>query len=160
VNGDIDKLKSIGHSQRGDYIITTDKHKLNVEFIHDFLCHKSYWAKGRSLEVVQRSIENSLNFGLFKQEQQIGFARVVTDYATFAWLADVFIVEEYRALGLGVWLIEVITSHPHLQGFRRWLLATRDAHELYRRFGFNEVTEPKRWMERCDLVTAVSRGED
>ncbi|HEV8367055.1 MAG TPA: GNAT family N-acetyltransferase [Pyrinomonadaceae bacterium] len=133
---------------RGDFVISTDKHKLNIEFIHDFLCNKSYWAKGRSLELVQRSIENSLNFGLFKQEQQIGFARVVTDYATFAWLADVFIVDEYRGLGLGVWLIDVITSHPRLQGLRRWLLATRDAHELYRRFGFNEVGEAQRWMER------------
>jgi len=160
VNGDIDKLKFIGHWRRGDYNICTDTQKLNIPFIHDFLCNKSYWAKGRSLELVQRSIENSLNFGLFKQEQQIGFARVVTDYATFAWLADVFIVEEYRGLGLGVWLIEVITSHSHLQRFRRWLLATRDAHELYRHFGFNEVAEPKRWMERCDLVTGVSRGED
>jgi GNAT superfamily N-acetyltransferase len=138
----------ISEWRRGDYNICTDKQKLNIPFIHDFLCNKSYWAKGRSLELVQRSIENSLNFGLFKQEQQIGFARVVTDYATFAWLADVFVVEEYRSLGLGVWLIEVITSHPNLHGFRRWLLATRDAHELYRRFGFTEVNEPKRWMER------------
>jgi GNAT superfamily N-acetyltransferase len=148
VSEDNDKLKFIGHWQRDDYIICTDKQKLDIEFIHDFLCNKSYWAKGRSLELVERSLENSLNFGLFKQEQQIGFARVVTDYATFAWLADVFVVEEHRGVGLSVWLIEVITSHPELQGFRRWLLATRDAHELYRRFGFEEIAEPKRWMER------------
>ena len=153
MGGHNDKLKFIGHWRRGDYVISTDKHKLNIPFIHDFLCNKSYWAKGRSLELVQCSIENSLNFGLFKQEQQIGFARVVTDYATFAWLADVFILEEYRGHGLGVWLIDVITSHPRLPGLRRWLLATRDAHELYRRVGFHEFAAPPRWMGRRDLVT-------
>lgn len=134
--------------RRGDFVISTDRFRLQLDFIHDFLANTSYWAKGRSLEVVQRSIENSLNFGVFKGNEQVGFARVVTDYATFAWLADVFIVEKYRGQGLGVWLIEVITSHPRLQDFRRWLLATRDAHELYRRFGFTEITELKRWMER------------
>jgi GNAT superfamily N-acetyltransferase len=150
VNSDNDKLKLIGHWDRNGYTISTDKARLDIGFIHDFLSSDSYWARGRSLQVVHRSIENSLNFGVFKNDHQIGFARVVTDYATFAWLADVFIVEEHRGKGLGVWLIEVITSHPQLQGFRRWLLATRDAHELYRRFGFNEVTETKRWMERSD----------
>jgi GNAT superfamily N-acetyltransferase len=134
--------------RRGDFIISTDRLRLQVDFIHDFLANTSYWAKGRSFEVVQRSIENSLNFGVFQGDEQVGFARVVTDYATFAWLADVFIVEKYRGQGLGVWLIEVITSHPRLQGFRRWILATRDAHELYRRFGFSEIAELKRWMER------------
>ena len=148
--GENDKLKFIGHCERDEYTISTDKARLNVDFIHRFLTNDSYWAQDRSVEMVQRSIENSLNFGVFKDDQQIGFARVVTDYATFAWLADVFIVDEHRGNGLGVWLIEVITSHPHLQGFRRWLLATRDAHELYRRFGFEEVAEPKRWMERCN----------
>jgi GNAT superfamily N-acetyltransferase len=134
--------------RRGDFIISTDRLRLQVDFIHDFLANTSYWAKGRSFEVVQRSIENSLNFGVFQGDEQVGFARVVTDYATFAWLADVFIVQEYRGQGLGVWLIEVITSHPRLQGFRRWILATRDAHELYRQFGFSEITELNRWMER------------
>jgi GNAT superfamily N-acetyltransferase len=134
--------------RRGDFVISTDSLRLQLDFIHDFLANSSYWAKGRSLEVVQRSIENSLNFGVFQGDEQVGFARVVTDYATFAWLADVFIVEGYRGQGLGVWLIEVITSHPRLQGFRRWILATRDAHELYRQFGFSEITELNRWMER------------
>ena len=145
---DNNKLKLIGQWERDGFVITTDKNRLDVQFIHEFLSNTSYWATSRSLEQVERSIDNSLNFGLFKDDRQIGFARVVTDYATFAWLADVFIVDQYRGLGLGVWLIDVITSHPQLQGFRRWLLATRDAHELYRRFGFTEVTEPKRWMER------------
>ena len=130
------------------FTITTDKSALDVEFIHGFLSKTSYWAQGRSLELVQRSIDNSLNFGVFHNNRQVGFARVVTDFATFAWLADVFIIDEYRGRQLGVWLIEVITGHPQLQGFRRWLLATQDAHELYRRFGFTELAEPKRWMER------------
>jgi GNAT superfamily N-acetyltransferase len=97
---------------------------------------------------VQRSLENSLNFGVFHGADQVGFARVVTDYATFAWLADVFILDEYRGQGLSKWLLEVILTHPQLQGFRRWLLATRDAHELYRRYGFTELKEQTRWMER------------
>ena len=99
---------------------------------------------------MQRSIENSLSFGVFKDGEQVGFARVVTDYATFAWLADVFILDEHRGQGLGKWLIEVIISHPDLQGFRRWVLATKDAHELYRRVGFRELHRPERWMERPD----------
>ena len=141
-------LSIVNEWRRGEFVISTDKSRLQLNFIHDFLSNSSYWAKGRTLEVMQRSIENSLNFGVFKGDAQVGFARVVTDYGTFAWLADVFIVEEYRGQGLGIWLIDVITSHPGLQGFRRWVLATRDAHELYRRFGFTEITELKRWMER------------
>jgi GNAT superfamily N-acetyltransferase len=134
--------------QRDDYFISTDKNRLDVAFIHDFLSNISYWGKGRSLEVVQRAIDNSLNFGVFNGDRQVGFARVVTDYATFAWLADVFIIDEHRGRGLGVWLIEVISSHQQLQNFRRWILATRDAHELYRRFGFNDLDDPSRWMEK------------
>jgi len=136
--------------QRGEYIITTRLERLDVTFIHSFLSNTAYWAQGRSLDLVRRSLENSLNFGIFKGPEQIGFARVVTDYATFAWLADVFIVDDYRGHGLGKWLIEVITSHPQLQGFRRWVLATRDAHELYRQFGFAELKQPERWMERSN----------
>ena len=140
---------------QGKYTVTTEPSRLDVSLIHNYLSNTSYWATGRTLEVVQRSIENSLCFGLYKtsageREQQIGFARVVTDYATFAWLADVFVVEEYRGQGLAKWLMETILAHPQLQEFRRWLLATRDAHELYRRFGFSELAEPGRWMERFD----------
>ncbi len=133
---------------RGVYSISSDKDRLNVKLIHDFLSNTSYWAKGRSFEIVMRSLENSLNFGLYKDDLQIGFARVVTDYATFAWLADVFILDEHRGQGLATWLIEVIVSHPELQGFRRWVLATKDAQELYRRFGFTELKDPGRWMEK------------
>lgn len=140
--------------QRGDYLIDTDRARLNVELIHDFLANQSYWAIGRSREQVQRAIENSLCFGLYRTNtdpsEQIGFARVVTDYATFAWLADVFVTGEHRGQGLAKWLMDVIVSHPQLQGFRRWLLATRDAHELYRRYGFSELNDPARWMERFE----------
>lgn len=138
----------INEWRKDGFVISTNRSRFNIEFIHSFLSTQAYWAIGRSFEVVERAIENSLNFGVFAGSQQIGFARVVTDFATFAWIADVFIIDEYRGRGLGVWLIEVITSHPKLQGFRRWILATRDAHELYRRFGFTELANPQRYMER------------
>jgi GNAT superfamily N-acetyltransferase len=138
----------ISEWQRGEYLISTDRDRLDLAFIHDFLSNDSYWARGRDFELVKRSISNSFNFGLYKGNQQIGFARVVTDYATFAWLADVFVLDEHQGQGLGKWLVEVIVSHPNLQGFRRWLLATRDAHELYRRFGFTELHDASRWMEK------------
>lgn len=136
---------------RGEYTISTDPHKLNLEVIHSFLSHTSYWAKNRSPATVTRSLENSLNFGLFRADRQIGFARIVTDYATFAWLADVFIIDEYRGQELGKWLIQTVVSYEPLQGLGRWLLATRDAHELYRRFGFTELDQPDNWMEKQDL---------
>ena len=136
--------------QQGEFSISTDRDRLDVPAIHNFLSTDSYWAQDRSIETVNRSIENSLNFGLYHGEQQIGFARVVTDYATFAWLSDVFVLNAYRGRGLGKWLIEVILSHPQLQKFRRWVLATKDAHELYRQFGFIELKRPERFMERPD----------
>ena len=135
---------------QGEYTISTDRSRLNLPLIHDFLCNTAYWATGRKIELVRRSIENSLSFGVFKDGEQIGFARVVTDYATFAWMADVFILDQHRGQGLGKWLIDVIVSHPDLQGFRRWVLATKDAHEIYRRVGFRELHRPERWMERPD----------
>ncbi len=139
-----------GEWQQGEYLISTDSDRLDISTIHDFLSRRSYWAQGRSLEVVERSIANSLSFGLFKHNRQIGFARVVTDYATFAWLADVFVLDEFRGRGLGKWLVKVILAHPDLQGFRRWVLSTKDAHGLYRDFGFRELKQPERWMERPD----------
>jgi len=147
VNHDQNK-KDFVERQRNEFVISTDHQRLDIPFIHEFLSNSSYWATGRSREVVERSIVNSLNFGVFKGHEQIGFARVVTDYATFAWLADVFIIDGHRGRGLGTWLVEVITSHPRLQDFRRWILATRDAHDLYRRVGFSDLREPNRWMER------------
>jgi GNAT superfamily N-acetyltransferase len=136
--------------ERGEYTISSDIRRLDVPLIHDFLSNQSYWAKGRPIETVQRALENSLNFGLYKNNKQIGYARVVTDFATFAWLADVFVLEGHRGQGLGHWLMETILTHPDLQRFRRWVLATKDAHEVYRKFGFHELKRPERWMERPD----------
>ena len=141
-----------GHWHRGGYTISTDKSRLDIGVIHGFL-DTSYWAAGRSPETIRRSIENSISFGVYKADQQVGFARVITDYATFAWIADVFVLEQHRGQGLSKWLMEVIIGHPELQGFRRWVLATKDAHDLYRKFGFTELTRPERWMERHDPNT-------
>lgn len=136
--------------QRGDYTISTDNDRLDLGVIHDFVSNQSYWAQGRALKVVKRALDHSLNFGIYKDKQQIGFGRVVTDYATFAWIADVFVLSEFRGQGLSKWLMEVMLSHPELQGFRRWVLATKDAHTLYARFGFIPLHRPERWMERPD----------
>lgn len=133
-----------------EYTISTDRSKLNISIIHNYISNESYWGKSRSLEVVKKSIENSLPFGVYYKNEMIGFARVLTDFATFAWVADVFILTKHRSKGLSKWLMETILSHPELQGFRRWVLATKDAHELYRRFGFRELNKPERWMERPD----------
>ncbi len=136
--------------RRGDYTISTDRAKLDLDVIHRFLSTESYWAVGRPREVIQRSIEHSLPFGVYHGERQVGFARVVTDYATFAWIADVFVLAPERGKGLSKWLMEVILAHPQLQGFRRWTLATRDAHGLYAQFGFAPLKRPERFMERPD----------
>ena len=133
--------------QRGAYLVTTDQARLDLEMVHGFL-KTSYWAAGIPAEVVRRSVENSLTFGLFRGDEQVGFARVVTDYATFAYLADVFVLEPYRGQGLGRWMMELVFSHPELQGLRRWMLATRDAHELYRRYGFAGLEDPRIFMEK------------
>jgi GNAT superfamily N-acetyltransferase len=138
------------------FIISTVKEKLDIDFIHSFLT-RSYWAEGISKEIIKRSIDGSLCFGVFENDKaglpagrQIGFARMITDKATFAYLADVFIIEEYRGLGLSKWLMEVIMSHPELQGLRRMMLATRDAHSLYEKFGFTPLTNTDRWMQIHD----------
>lgn len=131
--------------EREGYSITTDTTFFNLEYIHNFLTH-SYWAENIPVETVQKSIENSLCFGVFHLGKQIGFARMITDKATFGYLADVFIDENYRSLGLGKWLMEEIMKHPDLQGFRRIILATRDAHGLYQQFGFSPLTHTDRWM--------------
>ena len=136
--------------KRNEHTISTDDALLDISVIHDFIANRSYWGQGRQIETVQRALDNSLNFGLYKGRQQIGFARVVTDYATFAWVADVFILEAHRGLGLSKWLMETILEHPELQEFRRWVLATKDAQGLYRKFGFHELKRPERWMERPD----------
>ena len=135
--------------------ISTDIERLDFDLIHRFLSEESYWARGRSMEMVRKAIENSLNFGVYLDEQQIGFARVVTDRTTFAWLADVFIVTGHRGHGYSKMLVRSIMEHPELQRLRRWFLATREAHGLYARFGFTAVP-PDRFMER--LVEGPPQG--
>jgi GNAT superfamily N-acetyltransferase len=138
---------------KDDFFISTDKSKLNIELIHSYLSNESYWAKNIPLETVRRSIENSFCFGVYKKTEldstvmeQVGFTRVITDHATFGYLADVFILEKYRGLGLATWLMEEIMNCEVLQGFRSWMLATRDAHLLYERFGFGPLEKPERFM--------------
>ena len=133
--------------RQGEYLISTDKSKLDLAVVHGFLT-TSYWASGIPLEIVKKSIEHSLNFGVYRGMQQVGFARVITDYATFAYIGDVFILEEFRGRGLSKWLTEVIADHPQLQGLRRWLLLTRDAHSLYEKTGFVRPKAPERYMEK------------
>jgi len=140
---------SVVEYQRGDYVISTDKSKLDPGSIHSFLNHSSYWAQERSLDTIQKSLEHSLCFGVYRGAEQVGFARVVTDYATFAWLCDVFILEPHRDRGLGKWLVESVVAHPQLADLGIFLLATRDAHELYRRHsGFEVLESAERWMIR------------
>jgi GNAT superfamily N-acetyltransferase len=136
--------------RRGPYVISTDRARLDIEAVHRFLDTSSYWAQGRSLETVRRAVEHSLPFGLYLEERLIGFARVVTDYATFAWLADVYVLEEFRGEGLGKFLVETVVNYPDFQTLRRWLLATRDAHELYRRHGFTGLEDPRLYMHRVN----------
>jgi N-acetylglutamate synthase-like GNAT family acetyltransferase len=131
------------------FIISTEKEKLDIDLIHSFL-NRTYWAEGISKETIRRSIEGSLCFGVFENGKQVGFARMITDKATFAYLADVFIIEEYRGRGLSKWLMEVIMSHPDLQGLRRMILATKDAHGLYKQFGFTPLINVDRWMHILD----------
>ena len=136
--------------RKGQFLVSTDRSQLDLEIIHTFLTD-CYWAKGIPKETVARSIENSLCFGVYCGDEQVGFARVISDYATFAYIGDVFILQAYRGRGLAKLLMECITTHPSLQGLRRWTLATRDAHGLYAQFGFTPLLKPDGWMERADL---------
>ena len=128
--------------------ISTDKSRLDVAAIDKFLSEEAYWARERTLEQTQRAIENSICFGVYHGMRQVGFARVVSDQATFAYIGDVFVINEYRSRGLSKWLMETIVAHPDLQGLRRWLLATLDAHGLYAKYDFEPLHFPERWMER------------
>lgn len=134
-------------ARRDSFLISTDKGKIDVALVHRFLSETSYWAKNIPLGVVQTSIQNSMCFGIYEGERHVGFARVTTDKATFGYVGDVFIVEEYRGKGLSKWLMQCILAHPELQGFRRWILATADAHGLYTQSGFKPLAKPERWME-------------
>ena len=140
--------------QHGSFSISTDPARLDVDMVHRFLTG-SYWAAGISIETVRRSIAHSLPFGVYTGARQVGFARVITDYATFAYLADVFILEEFRGQGLGVWLVQVIVFHPELQTVRGWLLATADAHTLYEKVGFRRVQGLGHYMVRPNPTIAT-----
>jgi N-acetylglutamate synthase-like GNAT family acetyltransferase len=131
---------------QGEFTVSTDPARVDVSLVYGFLT-ECYWAKGITREVVRRSIENSMPFGVYRGAKQVGFARVITDRATFAYIADVFILDEYRGRGLSKLLMQCIIEHPELQGLRRWSLATKDAHRLYSQFGFKQVAKPEMWME-------------
>jgi GNAT superfamily N-acetyltransferase len=134
--------------RRGELLISTDRERLDLNMIHGFLTN-CYWAKGIPREVVARSIEHALCFGIYDGEgAQVGFARVISDFATIAYVGDVFVLDTHRGRGLGKWLMQCITEHPALQSLRRWILTTRDAHGLYSQFGFTSVKAPERFMER------------
>jgi len=134
---------------RDNFTVTDDRARLDRDVISRFLS-SSYWAKNIPAATVDKSLDNSLCFTLLDGARQVGFARVVSDRATFAYLGDVFVLPEYRGRGLGKWLISCVTSHPELRGLRRWMLATRDAHDLYREFGFTPLKDPARFMELHD----------
>jgi GNAT superfamily N-acetyltransferase len=139
--------ETILENRRGEFLISTDPARLDVDVIHGFLTN-CYWAKGISREVVARSIEHSLCFGVYDGSgAQVGFARVVSDFTTVAYLGDVFVLESHRGRGLSKWMMECVTRHPALQNLRRWVLLTRDAHGLYAQFGFTPVKSPERYME-------------
>jgi GNAT superfamily N-acetyltransferase len=131
--------------RRGEYWLTSDLARMDVDMIHAYLS-RVYWSEGIPREVVERSLQNSLCFGVFFGTEQVGFARVITDFATFAYVADVFVLEQHRGRGLATWLMQFVMQHPRLRGLRRWALATRDAHGLYEKVGFRLVN-PDRWME-------------
>jgi GNAT superfamily N-acetyltransferase len=143
--------------QRDGYTITTDPRRFDLAAIHRFLT-TTYWSPGIPLEVLRRAIDDSVCFGILRGGEQAGFGRVVTDRATFGYLADVFVLESHRGRGLSKWLMECIDAHPDLQGFRRWMLFTRDAHGLYRRFGYVPLDNPDRCMQRW-TPDVYKRGE-
>lgn len=132
----------------GNLEISTDKQRLDVDAIHAFLRDETYWAQSRTLEQTQTAIENSLCFGAYIDGGLAGFGRVVSDFATFAYVGDVFVLPEFRGRGLSKLLMQAMVDHPQLQGLRRWLLATRDAHGLYEQYEFASLRHPERWMER------------
>lgn len=139
-------MSQILETHRDHFTISTDPSRLDIDTICDFLT-RAYWANTRPRERTERAIRNSLVFGVYDGEKQIGLARVISDYSIFAYLCDVFIHEDYRAHGLGKWLIQTILEHPDLKDMRRWVLVTNDAHGLYKQFGFTTIEDPDHWMQ-------------
>jgi len=145
---------------RGAYTISTDPTRIPLATVHRWLSEESYWAQGIPRALVQTALLNSLNFGVYEGAELVGFARVVTDYATFAYVGDVFVLAAHRGRGLSKWLMEIIVEDPRLAGFRRWMLATRDAHGLYAHTGFAPLAKPDRWMERRPVLGYVAGAPD
>ena len=137
-------------AQKGDFFLTTDPSQLDLEVIHDFLANQSYWSGNIPFEKVKTAVENSLNFGIYYKSRLIAYARVISDFSTIAYLGDVFVLQEFRGHGLSKWLMESVMAHPQLQGLRRWILLTGDAHELYKKYGWKSIANPDRWMEKHD----------
>jgi N-acetylglutamate synthase-like GNAT family acetyltransferase len=148
----------IFEEKRGEFLISSDKSRLDINVIYEFLTN-CYWAKGIPLETVKRSIENSECFGVYEGSKLVGYARVISDKATIGYLGDVFILESHRGKGLSKWLMECIMKHPELQGFRRWILLTRDAHELYKKFGFTGIAMPDKYMELVDTEVYLKNSK-
>jgi GNAT superfamily N-acetyltransferase len=144
----------------GECLISTDRSLLDLAVIHAFLT-SCYWARGISVELVQRSVSHSLCFGVYDRGEQVGFSRVISDYATYAYIGDVFVLQSHRGRGLSKWMMECMMAHPALQGLRCWTLLTRDAHGLYARFGFVPLKDSERYMERHDPdVYVAARGKE
>ncbi|WP_160716551.1 GNAT family N-acetyltransferase [Chitinophaga solisilvae] len=142
-------------TQEGEFLVSTDKSKLDTAVIYDYLAHESYWSQNIPRSVVEKSLQGSLCFGLYHHQQQVGFARLITDYATFAYLADVFVLEAYRGRGLSKFLMRCIIAHPDVAGLRRIMLVTSDAHGLYEQFGFTGIPNPEKMMQlhKPDIYT-------
>ena len=138
----------MGKRTTGNFEISVDTERLDIEWIHQWLSTEAYWAKNRTMEQMRTAIENSLCFGVYLDSRQVGFGRVISDYATFAYVGDVFVADDCRGRGVGKMIMQAMISHPKLQGLRRWLLATRDAHGLYEQYEFASLRFPERWMER------------
>jgi GNAT superfamily N-acetyltransferase len=153
---------AIVEHRRDGFVLSTDRERLDLKAIHEFLATDSYWAMQIPLETFARSAENSLCFGIYDSTgAQVGFARVISDFATFAYVADVFVLDSHRGHGLGKWLMECIQQHPQLQGLRRWVLTTRDAHGLYAQYGFTSPKFPERYMEilRPNMYAEAQQNE-
>ena len=146
--------------RRGAYEISTERARIDLDVIQRYLHESSYWALGIPRSTLRRAVQNSLPFGVYHEGAMVGFARVITDYATFAYIGDVFVLDAHRGLGLSKWLMETIVRDPRLEGFRRWMLATRDAHGLYAQSGFVPLGQPERWMEWRPVTSYVAGAPD
>jgi GNAT superfamily N-acetyltransferase len=140
------------------FCISTDKARLDIQAMHRFLSGQAYWSLNIPMSRIEKANEQSLTFGLYREDEQIGFARVISDYSTIAYLGDVYVLPEFRGLGLSKWLMQTIMDYPDLQGLRRWILSTADAHGLYSQFGWKPVAYPGRWMEVYNRDVYGKRG--